>query len=390
MVRKTFIVICSLSFLGNPLLSQTIAEKKAGIVVGSSELGPELQKFLVEINRELNERRTELYRLQDQVLELYTRKAPPEEFQQLLLQVNDAKENIRILQESWREMATKPGMGDEAYALWHQPDTTLEQLVIDYGSLDYVYLISPEIAQIQVSVSSNIPIPQASWGEMLEQILLQNGVGIKVLNPFLRELYLLSEDLSNLKLITANPLDLEAYPDSARVSFVLTPEPLDLKRIWHFLEKFANPNTTVLQRIGRVILVVGEVSEVKELLKIHDFIVANKRGLEYKAVPLYRIEAEEMAKVLKAIFEELVEEVELEEAAGDGKGKKKTASRTGKSGKVNALDVIALPKLAQAVFLIGTKDEIAKAEEIIQQLESQVGEARDRSIFWYNVKHSDP
>ncbi len=50
----------------------------------------------------------------------------------------------------------------------------------------------------------------------------------------------------------------------------------------------------------------------------------------------------------------------------------------------------ALPKIAQAVFLVGTREEITKAEEIINEVESQIGEARDRTIFWYNVKHSDP
>ncbi|NGX42107.1 MAG: Type IV pilus biogenesis and competence protein PilQ [Chlamydiae bacterium] len=389
-LKNTLIGICLLSSLGLPLHSQTIAEKKAGIVSGTSELTPEMQKFLAEMNKELRKRRTEIQRLQDKVVELYQQNAPPEAYQELLIQINDAKENVQILQENWREMATKPGVDDEEYALWHQPETTLEQLVIDYGSLDYVYLLSPEIAKIQVSVSSNIPIPRASWGEMLEQILLQNGVGIRELNPYLRELYLVREDLSNLRLITANALDLEAYPDNARVSFVISPEPLDVKRIWYFLEKFANPNSTVLQRIGRVILIVGQVSDVKDLLKIHNFVTTNKRDLEYKAVPLYRVSAEEMAKILQTIFKEFVEEVDVEEAKGKTKDKTPTFARKSKSEDVNALNVIALPKVAHAVFLIGTKSEIQKAEDVINEVESQVGEARERSIFWYNVKHSDP
>jgi general secretion pathway protein D len=52
--------------------------------------------------------------------------------------------------------------------------------------------------------------------------------------------------------------------------------------------------------------------------------------------------------------------------------------------------VIALPKVAQAVFLVGTAEEIEKAEDIIREVESQVGAARDKSIFSYTVKHSDP
>ena len=34
-------------------------------------------------------------------------------------------------------MATQGG-AQEGYALWHQPESTLGQLVIDYGSQNYV------------------------------------------------------------------------------------------------------------------------------------------------------------------------------------------------------------------------------------------------------------
>lgn len=386
--RHTVFAICLANLVVIALHSQTIEEKKTGFIHGESELSPEMQNFLVEINKELKARKTQLLRLQDQVMELYLQDAPFESYQELLLNINDIKANVRILQESWREMATKPAMQEEGYALWHHPETTLEQLVIDYGSLDYVYLIPLDIAKIKVSISSNIPIPHVSWGEMLEQILLQNGVGIKELNPYLRELYPVKENFSNLKLITANPLDLEAYPSNDRVSFVLSPEPTDVQRVWYFLEKFVNPNTTVLQRIGRTILIVGEVSAVKDLLKIYAFVEVNKHELDYRAIPLFRVDAEDMAKILKAIFEDLTEDVQVESTAKDNKSSQKTPST--KRESINALHVIALPKIAQAVFLIGTQDEIRKAEQIIHEVESQVGEARERSIFWYNVKHSDP
>jgi len=388
--KRTFLIIfCFFNFIISTTGAQTIAEKKEGIKRGKSELSPEMQKFLIEINKELRLRKEALKSCQENVLELFSKNAPEESYRQLLVKINDIKENIRLLQESWREMATQPGSQDEVYALWHQPETTLEQLVIDYGSSDHVYLIPSEIGNIEVSVSSNIPIPHSSWSEMLEQILLQNGVGIKTLNPYLRQLYLLRDDLSHLRLITADPLDLEAYPENARVSFVLTPEPIDVRRIWFFLEKFVNSETTVLQRIGRAILIVGNVSAVKDLLKIYDFVSANKRELEYKAVPLFRVDAEEMAKILSAVFEELVEDVDMDDPSGDV-SRRSGATATARAPEVNSLNVIALPKIAQAVFLIGTQEEIQKAESIIAEVEKQVGAARDRSVFWYNVKHSDP
>ncbi|MGA8164103.1 MAG: type II secretion system protein GspD [Waddliaceae bacterium] len=393
MFKANQTILIAMAFFGvfTPLFSQTIAEKKAGIGLGVSELSPEMQQFLAEINNELAARQEQLKLLQSRVMQLYQCGAPISCYQELLCHINEEKENMKILQESWREMVVQQGVEEEVYALWHQPETTLEQLVIDYGSLDYVYLISPEIADISLSVSSNIPIPRASWGEMLEQILLQNGVGIKVLNPYLRQLYLIQEDLSNLKLITSDPCDLEAFPDNARVSFVLTPEAMEIRRIWYFLEKFVNPHTTVLERIGRTILIVGEVTAVKDLLKIYRFVSAHKRDLEYKAVPLFRVDAEEMAKVLSAIFEQFVEDVDIETTVPfNDRSPAVYPPRARQEREINALHVIALPKIAQAVFLIGTREEIDKAEQIICELENQVGQARDRTIFWYHVKHSDP
>lgn len=70
---------------------------------------------------------------------------------------------------------------------------------------------------------------------MLELVLIQNGIGIKQLNPFLRQLYPMKNDRSNLELITNNPDDLEILPPDSRILYVLTPEPSDVKRVWYFL-----------------------------------------------------------------------------------------------------------------------------------------------------------
>ena len=45
------------------------------------------------------------------------------------------------------------------------------------------------------------------------------------------------------------------------------------------------------------------------LLKVYDFVAANKQDLEYKAVPLLRVDPEEMTKILSSIFQEFDEDV---------------------------------------------------------------------------------
>jgi len=386
MMRKTkwcsIIVACCLS-LATALSGQTIAQKKAGLSGHGSDLSPEMQRFLVELNKDLTTWQEELRALYDEAMELYEREAPESAYKKLLLEINDVKGNIKLLEESWREMVTKSSTREEEYALWHQPETTVGELVIDYGTSDFIYLIPPEIAEIDLSVNSDIPIPRSSWGEILELILANNGVGMTQLNPYLKRLYLIEDDQSDIKAITDDRVDLQILAPDSRVAFVISPEPSDVRRIWFFLDKFVNANTTNLQMIGRDILVIGNVSDIQALLKIYDFVSEHRSDLQYKVIPMSRVTAEEMAKILETIFEQFSEEVAVEE------GGKQTGSKRSSADVSNGLRVVTLGEVAQAIFLVGTQEEITKAERIVKEVEGQVGAARDKVIYTYRARHSD-
>ncbi len=387
-----------------PLNSQTIAEKKAGVMPAGSDLVKDLQKVLVEVNKELMEDHAELAKLYAQVHELFRQHVPEESYRELLARINKVRAEIDMLQNNWREMATQGG-SQEGYALWHQPESTLGQLVIDYGSQNYVYLMSPEIATIPLSVDSNIPIPRASWNEMMEIILIQNGIGFKQLNPYLRQLYFIKHDRSAIKLITNKRQDLEFFPPQARIAFMLTPEPSEVRRIWSFMDKFVNPNSTVLQVVGRDLLIIGSAAEILDLLKIYDFVSANRGDKDYKIRTVTKVDAEEMAKILGAIFDQFGEAPRVYEAPtapgvqrpGQAPGGKPAGLNLHASprerpdnGEANGLKIIPLKNVAQAIFLVGTTKEIEKAEEIIEEVESQVGSASEKTIWWYTTKNSDP
>ncbi|MFI5344710.1 MAG: hypothetical protein ACHQUC_10895, partial [Chlamydiales bacterium] len=283
--------------------AQSIEEKKAHLKESESDLDHDTEQFLLQINQEIQSLHTNIQRLYDEVLKLYREESPPAEYRALLDQINDDKRQLFLLESRWRDLATKDNQG-EGYGLWHAPETNLEQLIIDYGSQDYVYLIPPEVGSIKLSVDSNLPIPRSSWREMLELILRQNGVGIRTLNPYLRQLYLIKEDHSNLKLITNHYPDLEVLSPDTRVCFVLSPEPSEVRRTYAFLEKFINPNTTVLQVLGRDILIIGRVADVQDLMRLYHFISSNRGEKDYRLVPLYKTSPEEMAKILAAIFDQ--------------------------------------------------------------------------------------
>lgn len=385
-----FLVLALLCASKEMAYAQTIAEKKAGLTQTGGELSPEAEKFLFEVNRQLDQKHQQLRELYAQAHKLYLEDAPESSYSTLLKQINQLKDSITALENEWREMAVSTS-GGEGYALMHQPDTTLEQLVIDYGSHDYVYLIPPEIATMQFSVDSNLPIPRALWSQMLELILNQNGVGIEQLNPFVRRLFLMQDKKIGLKLITNKRQDLLAFPPTARVCFVLTPEATEARRISFFLGNFVDPERTLVELVGRDILLVGEVGQVQELLKLYDFVSMNRGDREYKAVGLSKVPASEMANILQAIFggESSGDEYPLPTPGAKGAQQRPAPQPPKNDSNSNGLRVITLEEVAQAIFLIGTRDEIRKAEMIIAEVEGQVGEAREKTIFWYLTKHSN-
>lgn len=364
------------------LSAQTIAEKKASLKESGGDLNVDTERFLAQVNLELAESRAEERKLSEEAYQLYLENGSEAQFKDLLVKIYELRNYIAELQNSWREIALTQGTS-EPYALWYQPETTIEQLIVDYGSYDFVYFMRPEIANIKISVDSNLPIPRSSWNEMLELILSQNGIGIRQLNPFLRELYILKQDRSGVKIITAKREDLEILPRDAKAAFVISPEPSDVRRIWFFLNNFANPENTAVQLVGRDILIVAQISDVLDLLRLYDFISATRGEKEYKAITLTRVKADEMAKVLQTIFNQGQDAAKVYR-----KGEKQQDFAPGPES--NGLQILTLGAIAQSIFLIGTKEEVKKAEDIIKDIESQVAGARDKVIYWYTTKHSDP
>lgn len=380
----SLITIC---IFNAPIFGQSIAEKKAALSSSEGDLDKDTEQTLIQVNKETDEIKARIKGLYSEAYQLYSSGAPEDQYKSLLEQINTFKKQLTELEEFWREVASKSGR-TEVYGLWHAPETTLEQLIIDYGSLDYVYLIPPEIASMPISIDSNLPIPRASWGEMLELILTQNGVGVQTLNSYLRQLYFFKENSSNLKMITNKRKDLEILPSDARISFVLSPEPSEVRRSYVFLEKFYNSHTTLLHVLGRDILLIGPVSDIQDLLKLYDFIGTNRGDKDYRIVPLQKVQAEEMARILAAIFDQ---------SAGGSSSPGGSELKAGQNGgstsssfsDANGIKVIVLKNIAQALFIVGTREEVRKAEEIVNNVEEQIGGAREKSIFWYTVKHSD-
>ncbi|NGX61218.1 MAG: putative type II secretion system protein D [Chlamydiae bacterium] len=362
---KKIITCLALVFASLSLEAQTIAEKKESFHKKDSEMDKETLSELHQVNEQLEEKRFALQQLYDQAFNLYKTKAEKSRYEALLLAIRQVKAEIAESQRMWRgEM--RDLVASEEYALWHQPETTLQQLVMDYGAPDYIYLIPPEVGGMRMSLQSSLPIPRESWGECLELILSQYGIGIRELNPYLHELYILHKDASGIKGILDEMEKLDLFSSQARVCYVLTPSQTDPRGDLLFLQKFSNPAQTKIELVGGKIFLTATVENIQELLKLYSFSKRGNGSQDFQLVTLAKMEAGEMERILNSAFH-------------DGKI----------SNEGSTLRVIPLQSMAHSLFLYGSKEEVKKATDLIRNIESQVEDPQEKTVFWYTTKHSD-
>lgn len=350
--------------------AQTIAEKKASLLRYESEMDPAALEQIREVNRQLEEKRDSLSGLYDEARALHFAGGNDQEYAELLIQIRQLKKEIGEIQSMWRAEGSSLAQGEE-YALWHQPETTLNQLIMDYGAPNYIYFIPPEIGAISLSLSSNIPIPRESWGECLELLLSQYGIGVRQLNPYLKEVYILSNDPSGIKGIIDNPAQLEFFAPHDRLCYVVTPTVTDPRTDLLFFQKFQHPAATKIEIVRGKIFLTGSVKNIQELLKLYAFAGARGGGQEFQLVTLSKLPAKEMEMILSSAF---YDPQNFVPNAPEG----------------SSLRVICLEHLPQSLFLSGTCEEVKKAVALIRDVESQIEDPQEQTVFWYTPRHSDP
>ncbi|MBI3211205.1 MAG: hypothetical protein HYZ47_00755, partial [Simkania negevensis] len=191
--------------------AQTIEEKKKSYQMEKG--GNELGVFLYQLNQKLKILRQQLQGRYERVNLLFEKGEKEEEYHALLKEVKELRSEISLLENKWHDLAVEETKReDEGYAIWDQEETTLSQLIMEYGSNDYLYVVPPEILSMKLHMHSNIPIPRESWSSLLEIILSHNGIGIKQLNPYARQLYVLKQDLIAVDTILNNQKALSDLP----------------------------------------------------------------------------------------------------------------------------------------------------------------------------------
>jgi len=299
------------------------------------------------------------------------------------------QEEIKKIEEEWKTHATA-SLSQETEGLWHQPDTTIGQLVIDYGSTEYIWLMPPEIANLKIHVSSQLSVPKSMWYEMLNVLFANNGIGVKPLNTFMRQLYYLKLNQTRTATICDSRDELSLYSQDSRVCFILQPPATELRRVFQFLERFVPQEQMHMQAINNNIVLTGYVREVLEMLKVYDFVVQPKQQQEYRLITLQKAQSEEVSKILLSIFE--VEAMKSLIEVGSDRHKPGSHSMpfgANASDSASGFRVVALKNPAQSLFILGRSEQLDKAQSIVQDIESKIGEVQDKVVYWYACKHSE-
>jgi len=369
---------CFLSFLyvlSLPLFCETIAEKMSNALPHSSDDRINTETLLREVNERLLSLRKELNVCYAKAEELHSHERGMDDFEELLVEVNRIRSEMHELHENWHSSVVEDSKRNEdGYALWDQQETTLAQLVMEYGAQDYLFIVPPEMGVLKLNMHSSVPIPRESWSEVLEIILAHNGIGVKKINPYARQLYVLKQDPSAIQAIASNPDELLLIPDQTRLFYVFSPPVEQVKTALHLLERFSDAKQTFLYQVGPKIAIVSSKEEVQKLLSLYQSVWQGETGKVSKVVPVTKMSVREMEKILQTFFAESVER-----------------NRPPQFGKMEQ-EGLNLFSLAQgnALVLIGTQEVVARAEEIVRETEEQLHDPAEMTVQLYHCKHSNP
>jgi general secretion pathway protein D len=354
--------------------SQTIAEKIASTSGRSLEGTDSFDARLKGTNEQLAALRSELSRCYALAKEWESKQASEESFRELLAQTNALKSSIYTLENEWhKSVVGESKKEEEGYALWDQEETTLSQLVMEYGALDYLFIVPPEMASLKINMHSNIPIPRESWGEVLEIILAHNGVGVKKVNAYVRQLYILKQDPSAINAIASSAVQLQWIPDHARLFYLFTPPVEQVKSCLQFFERFADAKQTFVYQIGSKIAIVALKEEVAKLIDLYNTVWENSRGKVSRVIPISKMAVKEMEKILQSFFSEAMD---------------KGRPPFGKPEQ-EGLNVFSLNQ-GNALVLLGSQEVVGRAEKIIKETEEQLQDPAEMTVYLYQCRHSNP
>jgi len=205
---------------------------------------------------------------------------------------------------------------------------------------------------------------------MIEAILVHNGIGVRKINSYAKQLYVLKLDPSAIEAIVDQEDKLDLFPGHSRVFFVFSPPAEQLRSVQSFFERFSDAKQTTVQAIGSKIVIVSNRESVDKLLGLYHAVWEQTGGKVVRVIPLCKIQPTEAEKVLKAVFSD--------------------ASKARPTFYPSGADELVVLTLPQGLVLVGEASTVDRGQAIVQDLEGQLEDPGEKLIYWYSCKHADP
>lgn len=359
---------------------QTIAEKIEQLKSSESIVGADDREKMRSINKRIWVLQQRLDRLYSEINLAFDEGATVEELTPLSDQVMAARSELSKVQEEWTDTSySEEGLND--YAYWDQLEITLGDLINDFGGEDAIYLIPDEIADKEVQLTSKLPVPKAAWPRLIETILKQNNIGLRVLSPELKELYVLNDQsLSYIELITDDKDRLYLVDPMTRCTFIIKPRVSALPYMQEFLNSFVADMRVQVQTFGQQLLLFGTAQDILDILKIQSFITFDEEDYTYRLVPLRGVSSADMLEILRSIYPAH----DLGTQESNQKNKMNTSIFD-----AGTFRVIALDEQKNALFIVGKNNDIESLMGIISDVEADLGSSKEKVVEWYQCKYSE-
>lgn len=284
------------------------------------------------------------------------------------------QEELLDIENAWKSSQSADySAGADSSGIWDLGEIPISKLILEYGSCESLYIIPPEIASLKISIHSLLTIPKESWPAMIELVLTHNNIGVKKLNPFAKQLYLLKEDFTNVEVITSDVAHLDAIDENSRIIFIYTPPIENIKTSFYFLDKFKNPKNTYIYQVGAKVAIVGLARDISKLITLAENVWDKNDQRVSKILSPQKISADDAVKLLSSYFGGLTDY------------SKPMVSMKGGNG----LSAFAL-KGENSLILIGSAEIVDQAESLLRSTECQVDDPSEVTMYWHNCSHAKP
>ncbi len=315
-----------------------------------------------EVNARLEELNVQIAAALGQLQKSYQDSCDKQQIEMLLQEIANLRMERAYWQEGWKERLVKESNCQQ----WQTQQITLGELVVEY-SQRFVYLIPNECANYPLTLSCPMSIPNSCWDEMIELILKQNGFDIVVMNPFMRQVIQRKEQPLNQVWITSRKDEIERLPPEMPVCFVMHTNLADPNELYLGLKRFVHPDRMLMSLYGQELFFVGNAASIREILKVALLMTECGNGKEFQLLRLCRLSPKEAEGILSTYF------------------------ITSKEGVVGSqLRVMPLEKSVAGIFVVGTKEQVARAQQLLSYVEQQADDPRERVLYTYTCQHAQP